>query len=228
MQHLLITGAGGNLGRAVANRFLGGDYRVSAIKLPGDSADLPSDVGIAVADADLNDEEATAGAVSALIGRQGPVQVAVLAAGGFAMGDLSGTSSGDIRSMISLNFETAYHVVRPVFLHMCAQGYGRIFLVGARPAMDMKGSTQTLAYGLSKSLLLRLAEVLNEEGKQCNVVVTVVVPSIIDTPQNRASMPDADFTTWMDPAQMAEIIYFYASPAADGLREPVLKMWNRS
>jgi NAD(P)-dependent dehydrogenase (short-subunit alcohol dehydrogenase family) len=92
----------------------------------------------------------------------------------------------------------------------------------------MRHSKGMTAYGLTKSLLFRLAELLNLEAKGTDVVAVVIVPSTIDTPQNRASMPDADFSTWMDPAKMAEIIHFHTSSAADGLREPILKMYNKA
>jgi short-subunit dehydrogenase len=88
-----------------------------------------------------------------------------------------------------------------------------------------KGMT---AYGLTKSLIFRLAELMNAEAKGTDVVTTVVVPSIIDTPVNRKKMKGEDFSTWIDPKQMAEVIEFYTTLAADGLREPVLKMYNKA
>jgi NAD(P)-dependent dehydrogenase (short-subunit alcohol dehydrogenase family) len=111
---------------------------------------------------------------------------------------------------------------------MMGKGKGRIFLVGSKPGLDMRNSKGMTAYGLTKSLLFRLAELLNEEAKGKDVVAAVIVPSTIDTPQNRASMPDADHSKWMDPAAMADIIHFYTTSPADGLREPVLKMYNKA
>ncbi len=229
MQHILVTGASGNLGKTMISRFLAAGDRVSAIVIPGDKA--PLDIDSPLFDkfeADLNNEAKTGQTVQDIISKHGDVQVAILTAGGFAKGGIKDTGSGDIMAQLRLNFETAYHVARPVFLNMLGKGKGRIFLVGSKPGLDMRNSKGLTAYGLSKSLIFRLAELMNEEAKGTDVVSAVIVPSTIDTPQNRASMPDADFTKWMDPGAMAEIIYFYTTPAAAGLREPVLKMYNKA
>lgn len=202
---------------------------MSAIVMPKDPIPLELDhPGFSKYEADLNDEAMVASLVARIIGERGDIGVAVLTAGGFAMGDIEHTGSADLLKQFRLNVETAYHVARPLFLHMKAKGYGRLFMVGARPGADMRASTDTLAYGLSKSLIFRLAEVLNASAGGANVVASVIVPSIIDTQQNRASMPDADFSVWMKPGDIADIVAFYSSPAADGLREPVLYMYNKA
>jgi NAD(P)-dependent dehydrogenase (short-subunit alcohol dehydrogenase family) len=229
MKHVLVTGASGNLGKAVINRFLAAGDRVSGIVIPGDKVPLEaSSPQFSKFEADLNNENQSAETVGEIISRYGDIDVAVLTAGGFAMGGIKETGSADIMTQFKLNFETAYHIARPVFLNMLRKGTGRIFLVGSRPGLDMRHSKGMTAYGLTKSLLFRLAELLNLEAKGTDVVAVVIVPSTIDTPQNRASMPDADFSTWMDPAKMAEIIHFHTSSAADGLREPILKMYNKA
>jgi hypothetical protein len=83
-----------------------------------------------------------------------------------------------------------------------------------------------IGYGLSKSLVFRLAELFNAEAKDLDVVTSVVVPSTIDTPQNRNSMPKADFKKWVTPAAIADIIYFHASGQGSVLREPVIKVYG--
>ena len=85
-----------------------------------------------------------------------------------------------------------------------------------------------IAYGLSKSLLLKLAEYLNEEAKGKNVTATVIVPSTLNTPANRKSMPDADASKWVDPEHLAGILEFVVSENAAPLRELVLKVYNNS
>jgi len=100
-------------------------------------------------------------------------------------------------------------VARPVFLHMKERGAGTIFLVGSQAGMEAEKNTGVTAYGLSKSLLFRLADLMNLEAAGTAVKVFVVVPFIIDTPQNRVSMPDADRNNWQTPAQIAERIYSY-------------------
>ena len=85
-----------------------------------------------------------------------------------------------------------------------------------------------VAYGLAKSLIFRLAELMNDEAKGTDVVTSVVVPSTIDTPQNRKSMPDAKFDSWVKPEAIAEIIYFHCSSEGSALREPVIKIYNNA
>ena len=134
-----------------------------------------------------------------------------------------------MRKMFSLNFETAYHVARPVFLHMQQEAIpGRIILVGARPALLAGAGKDMLAYGLSKSLLFKLAEYLNAEGKAKNIVTSVIVPSTIDTPTNRKEMPQADFSAWVTAEEIAETMAFITSAKGSTLREPVFKIYGRS
>lgn len=229
MQHILITGASGNLGKSLVTRFLSVGSRVTAIVVPNDPVKLELNSTLfSKYEADLNDEPFVGRLVGDIVRDHGDIQVAVLTAGGFALGNIETTTSADILKQFRLNVETAYHVARPVFLHMKQRGYGRIFMVGSKPGADMRASKDTVAYGLTKSLIFRLAEILNESAGAANVVSSVIVPSIIDTPQNRASMPKADFSAWMNPDSIAEIVEYYSSAAADGLREPVLKLYNRS
>jgi NAD(P)-dependent dehydrogenase (short-subunit alcohol dehydrogenase family) len=103
---------------------------------------------------------------------------------------------------------------------------GRIVLVGARPALQPRDGASNVAYGLSKSLVLRLAEILNAEGADHNVVTSVIIPSTIDTPDNRAAMPKADFTKWVRPEDIAATIAFILSQPAQMLREPVFKVYG--
>ena len=105
---------------------------------------------------------------------------------------------------------------------------GRIFLIGSRPGMNATDGKGMIAYGLAKSLLFRLAALMNEESKGTNVVTSVIVPSTIDTTPNRKSMPDADFDTWVKPEAIADVIYFYCTEEAAVLREPVIKVYNNS
>jgi NAD(P)-dependent dehydrogenase (short-subunit alcohol dehydrogenase family) len=226
---VFVTGSSGNLGKAITRKFLAAGDRVIGTLLPEEGfAPTPADKGLETRHIDLLNESETAAIIESDIREYGGIDIAVLTAGGFAMGDIAQTDTGAFYHQLRLNFETAYNAARPVFLHMMEKGRGRIFLIGSRPGLDMRNGKGMVAYSLSKSLIFRLAELMNNEAKGTDVVVTVLVPSIIDTPQNRKSMPDADFKAWMDPADMADIIYYYCSPAAAGLREPILKMYNKA
>jgi len=131
--------------------------------------------------------------------------VGIMIAGGFSVGSIRETSSGGIKNMLDLNFFSAYHTARALFRHMERDG-GILVFIGARPALDARQGKHILAYTLSKSLLLRLAEIINEDGKQHGIKAVVVIPDIIDTPRNRMDMPGADFSKWVTPRQVAEKI----------------------
>ena len=228
MQHVLVTGASGNLGKAVIERFLASSCLVTGIVPPGDPAPLQfTTPGFEKMEADLNREDAAVTAVRRATARA-PIHTAVLTAGGFAMGDIASTSSADLMAQVNLNFLTAYHAAQPVFRHMLEQGRGRIFLIGARPGLDMTAARDMAGYALSKSLVFRLAELMNATAGKKEVITSVIVPSIIDTPSNRSAMPDADFSAWVLPADIASVIHWHAGPEAAWLREPIIKVYGRS
>jgi NAD(P)-dependent dehydrogenase (short-subunit alcohol dehydrogenase family) len=225
----IVTGASGNLGQAVIKKFLAEGYSVTGTVIPDDPVPLEiRDAAFEKKTVDLLNEREAAQFVESVIQMHGRINAAILTVGGFAMGKIADTRSADILKQYRLNFETAYHAACPVFIQMLKQGSGRIFLIGSRPGLDMHHSKGMVAYGLSKSLLFRLAEMLNDEAKGTDVVTSVVVPSTLDTPQNRQAMPDADFSKWVKPEAVADVIFFYCSDAATILREPVIKVYGNS
>ena len=229
MKTVIVTGATGNLGQAVVKKFLAEGYRVVSTLDPNSSTEIDiKGKRFETAIVDLMSEKETRKFVELTTVKHGSINAAVLTVGGFAMGDIAATKTSDILKQYKLNFETVYNVARPVFLQMLQQGYGRIFLIGSKPGLDMKNSTGLVGYGLSKSLLFRLAELMNEEATGTDVVTSVVVPSTIDTPQNRKSMPGADYKKWVQPAEIASVIYFHCTEEAASLREPVLKVFGNA
>jgi NAD(P)-dependent dehydrogenase (short-subunit alcohol dehydrogenase family) len=227
MQRIVwITGGTGNLGRAQCRRFSAAGDHVIATTLPGEAVPDPEQ-GVRYQQVDLLYEPATEAAVGSIQAEYGRIDVAVLTAGGFAMGDIASTSLDDLHQMIRLNVDTTYTAARAVFRQMMAQGNGRLFMVGARPGLDMRDGVGMTAYAMSKSLVFRLAELLNQEAAGTDVVVTVVVPSVIDTPPNRRAMPEADFTAWVRPENIAELIHYHSSPAAADLRDTVLRIYGK-
>lgn len=195
---VLITGIQGNLGTAVAKVYQEAGFKVAGTVIPEETiraATLQSDHTIIPVD--LRNEQSAMEMIEKVTTALGNIDEAVLTVGGFTMNPVVHTSTASIREQLELNFLTAYNVAAPLFKQMLQQGSGRIFLIGSRPGMDMKNGKGMAAYALSKSLLFRLAELMNEEAEGTDVFVSVVVPSTIDTPQNRAAMPDADFSQWV-------------------------------
>ena len=234
MKTAIVTGASGNLGQAVVKKFIAEGYKVIGTIIPNDP--VPMDVvalGLPAESfekvvVDLMNEEDAEKFIASIISKYGSVDAAILTVGGFAMGTIAETKASDIAKQYKLNFETAYNAARPLFIQMLKQNSGRIFIIGSRPGLDTRNSKGMVAYGLGKSLIFRLAELMNGEAKGTNVVTSVVIPSTIDTPQNRKAMPDADPAKWVKPEAIADIIHFYCADAAAVLREPLIKIYNNS
>ena len=226
---IIITGANGNLGTAVVKKFLDQDYKVIAVDHSG------SHLGFAdrhpqfeLHGIDLTDESECKTFVNEAASLYGNIDCGVLLAGGFEMGGIETTDTAQLRKMFSLNFETAYHIARPLFQHMLQNGYGRLVFTGARPGIQLEEGTNKIAYALSKSLLFNLAEILNKEAKGKNVTASVIAPSTIDTPPNRESMPHAQFDNWVKPEQIADVLAFICSESGNVLRESVYKVYNNA
>jgi len=229
MKTVIVTGASGNLGQAVIKRFLKENFKVVGTVIPNDPAPLNiDDLNFEKVTVDLTYEDEADKFVQSVVEKYKTIDAAVLTVGGFAAGAIAETKMADVLKQYQLNFQTTYHLARPLFIQMMKQDYGRIFLTGARTGIDMKNSKGMIAYGLSKSLIFRLAELMNEEAKGHNVITSVIAPSTIDTPQNRKSMPDADPSKWVKAEDIAGIIHFYCTEGASAIREPVIKVYNNA
>jgi NAD(P)-dependent dehydrogenase (short-subunit alcohol dehydrogenase family) len=229
MKTVIITGANGNLGTAVTQNFLDKGYRVIATVInEAMRKDINAHENLLVQVVDLNDENAAHHFIASVVDQYKTIDGGLLLVGGFAMGDIGSTSMKDIHQQISLNFETAYHVAQPLFQHMMDNNTGRLVFIGARPALEPVAGKSLLAYGLSKSLLFKLAEYLNASAKGKNVTATVVAPSTLDTPLNRKSMPDTDPEIWVKPSALAEILEFIVSDKNTPIRESVIKVYNNA
>jgi len=229
MKTVIITGASGNLGQATVKKFIAEGYFVIGTVIPNDPVvpDFPVDRFEKVV-VDLLNEEDSQKFVESIAVNHGRIDVAILTVGGFATGKIADTKTADISKQYKLNFETAYNIARPSFVQMTKQKNGRIFIIGSRPGLDAKNGNGMVAYGLAKSLVFRLAELLNEEAKGQNVVTSVVVPGTIDTEINRKAIPRANFNDWVKAEQIADVIYYYSAEAASALREPVIKVYNNA
>jgi NAD(P)-dependent dehydrogenase (short-subunit alcohol dehydrogenase family) len=223
----IITGAAGGLGTAVTKKFLEAGYAVTGLTQPGDPDQIDqlksatgSPVELRIQPLDVVDGAAVADFFSA----QENVHAAIFLVGGFAMGKLSDTTEADLDKMLSLNFKTAFHSVKNALPKM-ADG-GRIILIGARPATDQEAATALVAYSLSKSLVLQLAEIVNVEGADRNVQAVTILPSIIDPPANREAMSDADFSQWVKPADIADAMLYACSESGQKQRFGQFKMYG--
>lgn len=204
-QTVLITGANGALGRAVVAMVRERGGEVVAVDLSfGDS-----NAGCRQIELDLTDAEA----VGRAVGELDRIDALFNIAGGFAMGPAVHETTGDEwQAMFDMNVVTMRNMCAAVVPRMLAAGSGRIVNVGALSAREGQGNMG--AYVAAKSTVMRLTETMAKELRQRGVNVNAVLPSIIDTPTNRADMPDADHSKWVDPSDLARVICFLGSSDA--------------
>jgi len=211
---IVITGAAGSLGQATAELATGYGAKVTGLDIV-DRKDLPHTA--AYRRLDLLDRAATAACFREL----GRVDVLCNIAGGFAMGDdAADPESKQWEQMFRLNVDTMRNATMAAVPLMLAQGGGAIVNVGALGALSGQGSMS--AYCCAKSSVMRLTESLSAELREKGINVNAVLPSIIDTPPNRSAMPDADFSAWVAPRQLAEVICFLASARAAAIHGALL------
>ncbi len=223
-----ITGAAGNLGTATAAWF--GRQGARLVLLDRDAEALQSRYGT-LADAvllpvDLLDREAAVQAVSQALLRVHHIDALCHLAGGFHMGEpVHATPAQAWDFMMDLNARSFIHMAAAVVPHMRRQQRGSIVAVAA--AGGLKGGASMGAYAASKSALMRLVESMSAELRDDGINVNAVLPSIIDTPPNRGAMPDADFSRWVAPEALAEVIGFLASNAARAVHGALVPVLGR-
>ena len=215
-QTVMVTGAAGNLGQAVAAAFASQGARLVLLDRQlqslqaafGDEGDHRLFLAV-----DLLDGTQVAAALAAAVARFGRVDVLCNLAGGFRMGEaVHETADNTWDLLMDINARTLLNTARAVVPHMLQSGGGKIVNVGAYAAQ--KGAAQMGAYCASKSGVIRLTEAMAAELRSRNINVNCVLPTIIDTPENRAAMPAADPRDWVAPQDLASVIVFLASSAA--------------
>lgn len=207
---VVVTGGFGALGRVTAERAKAKGARVALI----DHAPAPQDAFtqscIAIHGVDLTDAAAASAAIEKIAASAGRIDALLNIAGGFRWQTLADGDAAVWDLMFARNLKTAVNASKAALPHLAASN-GAIVNIGAAGAV--KAGAGMGAYAASKAGVFKLTESLAEEMKG-KVRVNAVLPSIIDTPANRADMPNADFSTWVAPADLAEVILFLASDAA--------------
>ncbi|PRY86190.1 SDR family NAD(P)-dependent oxidoreductase [Mongoliibacter ruber] len=221
-RNIIITGAAGNLGQAVVEKFKREGYRVIATVLPdsGEEVEEADDVY----EVDVTDEKSVVEFAKEYQLQYGEVDAIGLLVGGFAMGTIEETGLDQIHKMVTLNFYSTYNMVKSFLPLLKKADSGCFLFVGARPALQPSDGKGVVAYALSKRMVIELADYVAEEAKDTNVRSHVFVPSVIDTPENRASMPDADFPQWVSPAEIAEAMHYAVNNPA--LRNMTFKLYG--
>jgi NAD(P)-dependent dehydrogenase (short-subunit alcohol dehydrogenase family) len=225
MRTVLITGAAGNLGRAVAKAF--GDAGDNLVLLDVEPGALPATDRQLYIAANLLEPQSVDGAVAQALQRFKRIDVLCNIAGGFRMGPaVHETADQDWNFLFDINARTVLSITRTVVPVMLKAGGGKIVNVGAFAAQ--KGMAHMGAYVAAKSAVIRLTESMAAELRERNINVNCVLPTIIDTPENRAAMPNADPKRWVAPAALADVILFLASDAARAIHGAALPVTGLS
>jgi NAD(P)-dependent dehydrogenase (short-subunit alcohol dehydrogenase family) len=230
---VLITGATGNLGRAVAFAFQEAGARMilvgrSAESLSRTFEDLSGSPDyFLIGDVDLTNEEDVREVARSAYQRFRHIDVLVNTVGTFRGG--KPVHEEDMETwdfLFKVNLNTTLLTCRAVIPYMIQQNSGRIINTASRSGL--LGSAGYAAYSASKSAVIRLTEGLAKELSKNNVNVNCIMPGTIDTPQNRQSMPDADYSKWVDPAAIADVVLFLASDAARSVTGAAIPVYGKS
>lgn len=220
---LIVTGAFGALGRVVAETAQARGARVAGIDhAPSQSPARPE--SIEIGGVDLSDAAQARTAIDAAAKHFGRLDALINIAGGFAFETVGDGDIATWQRMHALNVLTALNTSRAALPHLLASKAGRIINIGAMGALQAGSGMGP--YAASKAGVHRLTEALANEWKG-KITVNAVLPSIIDTKANRADMPKADFSKWVTPQELAEVILFLASDVASGVTGALIPVGGR-
>ena len=220
---IAVTGALGALGKVVAATALTRGARVAGVdRVARQAAATPN--RIELGGVDLTDAAQAKTAIDAVASHFGRLDALINVAGGFAFEMIAEGDPKTWQRMYALNVLTALNASRSAIPHLAASGAGRIVNIGAMGAM-LAGPGMG-AYAASKAGVHRLTEALAAEWRG-KIAVNAVLPSIIDTPANRGSMPNADFAKWVTPEELANVILFFANDAASAVTGALLPVSGR-
>jgi NAD(P)-dependent dehydrogenase (short-subunit alcohol dehydrogenase family) len=227
-QVVMITGAAGNLGRAVGSAFAAAGARLTLLDLNADILQRAwpgADPRRLLLAADLMDPASVKRAADATLERFGRIDALCNIAGGFRMGPpVHETPAATWKLMLDLNAGTLLNTAQAVVPAMLAARYGKI--VNIASMAGLAGGAKMGAYSASKSAVIRLTESMSAELRDQGINVNCIMPSVIDTPQNRADMPDADPKRWVAPEDLAQVILFLCSDAARAIHGVALPVTN--
>ncbi len=218
---VVITGAFGVLGSAVAKAAVAAGNRVALI----DFAPVPAGSAFALGSVDLADAVSADAAINAVADHFGGIDALLNIAGGFRWETVGEGATATWYDLFKINVQTATNACRAAIPHLKRSAAGRIVNVGANAAI--KASLGMGPYAASKAGVHSLTQSLAEELKAGGVTVNAVLPSILDTPTNRADMPKADFASWVAPEDLASVMLFLASEEARAVTGALVPVTGR-
>jgi NAD(P)-dependent dehydrogenase (short-subunit alcohol dehydrogenase family) len=224
---VVVTGGFGQLGHAVVRAALDAGAQVAALDRARPPADATLPAGaFALGELDLAEADAAVRALDQVAARFGGLDALVNVAGTFRWETLEKGSLDAWDLLYRVNLRSAVSTSRAALPHLFRRGGGRIVNIGAGAAAA-KAGTGMGAYTASKAGVAKFTEALADELKDRNVTVNAVLPSVIDTPANRADMPKADFSRWVTPQAIADVIVFLLSEQARAVTGALIPVSGR-
>jgi NAD(P)-dependent dehydrogenase (short-subunit alcohol dehydrogenase family) len=226
---VLITGGTGGLGAAVTRAFLDGGWRVVVpVYEDAERERVPADERLVLESADLFDPaSAAAVAATAAADEAAPLRAVVNLVGGFAAGErVHATPVEDFESLVRLNLRPTYLVCQATLPHLQAAGGGAIVCVSSRVAL--RPFAGAAGYVVGKAAVLAFVDALAEEYLRDDIRVNAILPSVVDTPFNRRSMPDADHSKWVAPEQIAAVVRFLCEDGSQAISGAHLPVYGRA
>lgn len=228
---VMVTGAAGNLGSAVARAYQEAGANLIVVDYKEDRLQdmFPTWAGsedhVLATSVDLTNPDEVMEMAQESVERLGKIDAVVHTVGGFSMGDRVHELEFETwEGMLELNARSLLIVSKAVVPHMLEAGAGKIVSIGARPSLQ--GKPKMGAYSVAKSAVLRLTESMSAELKGEGINVNCVLPGTIDTPPNREAMPNADFSKWVKPESLADVILFLTSRAARDIHGAALPVYG--
>lgn len=222
----LITGGAGGLGAAVVSSFVTNGWRVVAPVRPGSEGKLPA--GVTTVAADLSDPADVEAAVAVAAGDPGaPLRAVINNVGGYGgSGLIHETPVDDFEELLRRNLRPTYLVTAAALPHLVAAGGGSVVCVSSRAAVaPFPGA---VGYVTAKAAVLAFANTVAIEYRAQGVRCNTVLPSVIDTPANRAAQPGADTSRWVGPAEIAQVIHFLASDESGPTSGAAIPVYGRA
>jgi NAD(P)-dependent dehydrogenase (short-subunit alcohol dehydrogenase family) len=204
MKNILITGASGNLGKAILAAFeKESEFHINITS----REEIHGSDHLKAFYVDLMNEASSAALVNEIIENQQHLDAVVFLTGAYIAGDITHATSPDIQKMIGVNVATAHNIAAPLMQINRDQKKPLHFIfIGAKAAMDPASAVTNVAYALSKKMLFHYSELINETENKYGTLAHIILPGTLNTAFNRESMPDADFSTWTNPDDIAHCI----------------------
>lgn len=221
---VLVTGANGGLGRYVTQAFLDAGATVVGTARKIEQSEFKNP-GFAAISADVSNGNGAKGLVNQVLARFGKLDVLAHTVGGFAGGQpITATDDATFQRMMDVNLNSVFQILRATIPPLRQRGEGRIIAIGSRAALEPGANIG--AYSASKAAMVSLIRTVALENKDAGVTANVILPGTMDTPANRQAMPKADFSKWVRPETVADLMVWLARDAGKDVNGAAIPVYG--